>query len=251
MVVAVVFLLAGERVKDNVAATVIRYTYAPFYSLNNGIDDIFSVYRQNRRLTTRVVELTTRNARLREAARENSRLREMLQLRERVTFETIPAEVVGAPAIPGRGTIWISAVETKQLQKGSPVTTVEGLVGNIADSETGLAEVQILYDRYCRVAAIDQRSRVAGVVRWESGPRLSLAYVPMDGDIRVNDTIITSGWGKRYPEGIPIGEVVEVSADSAEFFLSIAVRPFVRFETLEEVFVIQSAEAEAAEEIER
>jgi hypothetical protein len=35
--------------------------------------------------------------------------------------------------------------------------------------------------------------------------------------------------------------VREVTLDSAAFFLSVTIKPFVRFETLEEMFVIQQS----------
>jgi rod shape-determining protein MreC len=63
--------------------------------------------------------------------------------------------------------------------------------------------------------------------------------VQVDDDVAVGDTIISSGWGERYPEGLPVGEVQSIAVDSAAFFLSVTVKPFVRFETLEEVFILQ------------
>jgi rod shape-determining protein MreC len=127
------------------------------------------------------------------------------------------------------------------LTIGSPVVTPEGLVGSVSGYAGGLVEVRSLWDRDCRVAAIDRRSRVAGIVERVAGPHLRFSYVPADGDVAEGDTIVSSGWGERYPEGLPIGEVHTVAIDSASFFLAVIVKPFVRFETLEDVFVVQSA----------
>jgi len=250
--VAVAFILAvsGSTVKNHIAAFVVDTAYAPFYSLNSGLKSILSVNRDNRELLARVVELTADNARLAEAGRENNRLREMLEFKLRSELTVIPAEVVGSPSVPVRGTVWISAGPDKTLQIGSPVVTPEGVVGNVAGYSGGLGIVRSLWDRNCRVAAVDLRSRATGIVQYVTGPYLTFNYVPVDGDIKVGDTVSSSGWGERYPKGLPIGEVHEVHVDSTAFFLAVEIKPFVHFETLEEVFVIQQSVADTLPEIE-
>jgi len=239
--VAVAFLLtvSGSRVKSSIASMVIQTAYAPFYSANNKIKRIFTVYQDNQKLLAWVVKLTAENVRLAEAGKENIRLRGKLDFKLRGELTVIPAEVVGSPAVPVRGTIWIAVGPARLLKTGSPVVTPDGLVGNISRLAGDLAIVRSLWDRNCRVAAIDRRSRAAGLVQWVSGPHLAFNYVPLDGDVAVGDTIISSGWGERYPKGLPIGVVQSVAVDSVKFFLWVTVKPFVRFETLEEVFVIQ------------
>jgi rod shape-determining protein MreC len=249
IMVALTLAVSGSTVKNTISSVVVDAAYAPFYSLNVGIKKILSVYRDNRELLAKVVALTADNARLGEAGRENDRLRRMLNFKTRSKFIVTPAEVVGSPSAPVRGTIWISAGPGEYLEIGSPVITPHGLVGNISGRAGDLMVVRLLWDRDCRVAAIDRRSRAAGLVQWESGPNLALNYVPIDGNIAIGDTIVSSGMGERYPEGIPVGRVQSVAIDSTTFFLSIAVKPFVRFETIEEVFIIQYADTAHVPEI--
>ncbi len=239
-VVALLLTVSGTTKKHAVSSLVVRTAYAPFYTLNDAIGKLATVYRENNELLARVVKLSAENARFAEAARENRRLRALLGFRNRSQFRVIPAEVVGSPSVPVRGTIWISAGPGEMAQVGAPVVTPAGLVGNVAEISGGLAVVRSLWNRECRVAGLDSRSRAAGIVQWAAGPYLRFNYVPIDGDVAIGDTIISSGWGERYPEGLPVGEVREVEVDSTEFFLTISVDPFVRFEALEEVFVIDA-----------
>lgn len=238
LAVSLLLIVSGSTVKSAISSFVIKTAYAPFYSANNGFKKIFAVYRDNRILLSRVVELTAENARLSEVRRENARLRGMLGFKLKNELAVIPGEVVGSPSVPVRGKVWISTGSTVILETGSPVVTPDGLVGDISEYAGDLAVVRSLWDRDCRVAAIDRRSRAPGLVQWVSGPYLAFNYVQDDDDVAVGDTIVTSGWGERYPEGLPIGEVKSVAVDSAAFFLSVTVKPFVRFETLEEVFIL-------------
>ena len=57
-------------------------------------------------------------------------------------------------------------------------------------------------------------------------------------DVAVGDTIATSGLGGLFPEGILIGTVRTVRADSLSTFKQIEVKPAVRFPAIEEVFVL-------------
>jgi rod shape-determining protein MreC len=50
--------------------------------------------------------------------------------------------------------------------------------------------------------------------------------------------VITSGFGQIFPKGIPIGIVQSVGEVDVNIYKQIEVRPFVDFDTLEEVMVV-------------
>jgi len=241
LVLAFLLLVSGTGIQHSVASLVIETVYGPFYSLNARVKKVFTVYQENQWLLARTIELSARNARLAETGRENTRLRGLLEFKTKSDLSVVPAEVVGSPSGPLGGIIWISPQPGRLLRMGSPVMAPEGLVGSVSGYAGSLAVVRSLWDRECRVAALDRRSRAAGIIEWVSGPHLTLEYVPVDADVVAGDTIVSSGWGERFPEGLPIGEVCAVEFDSTSFFLDVEVKPFVRFATLEDVFVIQDA----------
>jgi rod shape-determining protein MreC len=102
-----------------------------------------------------------------------------------------------------------------------------------------LARVRTLWDRLSRVAAYDQRSRVAGIISWESGPDLLLTYIQHQADIQAGDTVISSGWGEVFPKGLRIGKVDSVEVRPGEPFLRVKVCAVVEPGILEHVFVIE------------
>ena len=54
----------------------------------------------------------------------------------------------------------------------------------------------------------------------------------------VGDKVVTSGLGRVYPKGLPVGKVLEVVNIPGELFKDIEVSPMVDFSKLEELLVI-------------
>jgi rod shape-determining protein MreC len=54
----------------------------------------------------------------------------------------------------------------------------------------------------------------------------------------MNDMVVTSGLGRVFPKGVPVGTVTEVNDLPGELFKDVKVRPAVDFSKLEELLVI-------------
>ncbi len=166
------------------------------------------------------------NMALREAAWENVRLRQAL------TF-------VGQKSIPQiDDTIVVNAGTDRGIGVDWPVVTAEGLVGHVVQVDGQSAVVQLLMRS--RISAIVQESRAQGIVSWVQGRRFRLRFVDKSSNVVEGNHIISSGLGGRYPKGIPIGRVVEVSEDPREpVFQNVYMESMVNFLDLEEVFIMR------------
>lgn len=54
---------------------------------------------------------------------------------------------------------------------------------------------------------------------------LSLINLPKTSSIHPGDVLVTSGLGRRYPEGYPVGRVEEVKSIPGEDFVKVTVSP--------------------------
>ncbi|MCG8608528.1 rod shape-determining protein MreC, partial [bacterium] len=90
------------------------------------------------------------------------------------------------------------------------------------------------------VSAKIQRSRVTGIITWSEGNQVVLAEVPKRSDVKVGDSVISSGFSTIFPEGLEIGRVSEIDEDTDGMFMRILVQPAVDFASLEEVFIIRN-----------
>ncbi len=197
-----------------------------------------NIWRENRELRERMLKLTLENAALREAELENRRLRSLLNFKEHKPLHFIPAEVIGMGFPPRPGSVMLNVGERDGVAKNMPILSDQGLVGRIYVVGEITALGQLITDRDFRAAAKVQRSRVNGVLHWLEGKICSLEEVPKNGDVRVNDRIITSGYGGVFPAGLDIGTVVSVDRDQPGIFQRILVRLNEDPSQVEEMFIV-------------
>ncbi len=64
-----------------------------------------------------------------------------------------------------------------------------------------------------------------------------MKYVPMNAEVAVGDSILSSGLGGTFPKGLKIGVVSQVTKMKQGLFQNITVEPSAEFSHLEEVLI--------------
>jgi rod shape-determining protein MreC len=197
------------------------------------------LFTRSRGPSKRVMELELELARLREAERENARLRAMLGYEPPIRYRTVPARVVGLDRDPVRGVAWINVGSHHGVAPGEAVVTVEGLVGVVEKVSSRSSRIRLLRNENSPVSVRDTRSRVLGIVEWDPGEgKLHVTKVPLQSDVAAGDTLISSGLGGVFPPGLPVGTVAEVRDSPERLLKDILLDPFASFFRLEETFVL-------------
>jgi len=105
-------------------------------------------------------------------------------------------------------------------------------------------DVQLTVDSGFGADVIVERSGARGFVRG-SGDRAKYAvrveYVQRTDQVEVGDLLVTSGVGRRFPKGIPIGVVTQVIKRDFGIYQQVIASPAVDFSRLEEVLVVPKA----------
>lgn len=239
VVLSLFLLVLPVKLKKGVSEIAFSFSYGPFYSLANRIEELHKVHQENRILSQKVMRLTLENAQLQEKRLENERLRKILEFKSENSFELVPAKVISAEPTRLPTSLLINLGGKDGLKKGMPVVNINGLVGKVSEVLVGSSVVQLLFHPHCRVAALDQRSRVQGIVKSKGGVILDLDNVPLDEDVKPGDVIYTSGLGGVFPAGLKIGRVITVYQDKDSVFKTIKLKPAVDFFRLEELFLIK------------
>jgi rod shape-determining protein MreC len=187
----------------------------------------------------RIMELERELVLLREAGLENERLRDLLALTAPPGFRLVAGRVIGLDLNPLRGVGWIDLGSRDGLRGDEAVLTVEGLAGVVDRVWRYRSRVRLLVNESTPVSVRDTRSRVLGIVYWEpGGGSLRVGQVPLQADIAVGDTMISSGLGGVFAPRMPVGTVERVEDAPGGLLREIHLRSFTRFSRLEEVFVL-------------
>jgi rod shape-determining protein MreC len=174
-----------------------------------------------------------------EARRENQRLRDLVDFAARETRVLLPAEVIGRAPDRFGETLILATPAGATVRSGQPVLGVGGLVGCVVEAGAGECQVRTLRNAALRVSGMLSVSRLSGMLRWRPGAGvLVLEGVPLSAVASDSEQVITSGFGRIFPKGIPVGSIASARDDSTGMAREILVRPFVDLERVEELYLL-------------
>lgn len=251
-IIFALFLLSsnlGRRRSWNPAEQFIVEITAPFQkfitrtiSLTEGLwlkyFGLINLRSENSRLQKEIDTLRTENYRYRELLATNRRLQDLLQFKETIDWPVLAAQVIGRDPTGWFKSVIIDKGKRSGLKVNMPVVDARGVVGRLVSVSPNYSKALLIIDQNSAVDCIIQRSREKGIVKGLSEKTCKLEYVVKTGDVVRGDTVITSGMGRIFPKGLPVGEVSEVSNIPGELFQNIMVKPKVDFSKIEEVLVI-------------
>ena len=198
----------------------------------------FSLWPDNVALRNQAAALSQENGQLRDEALENSQLRSMLGFRSRFPMPLKAAGVIGFPGQDIGGRILLDVGRHDGIRLNSAVLTPMGLVGKVVEVSEFASLVQTLEGNAYGVSVMIERSRVAGILRWVGPHQWTIVGLSTGEDVKVGDLVVTTGAGMVFPKNIRVGVVTKVTGQGEPNTGWCRVRPFVRFESVEDVFVI-------------
>jgi len=199
---------------------------------------LVSVAKENDNLKKTINHAIDKNNKYREIEISNFRLRNLLNFRKTMTNQVLVAEVIGQDPSPWFKTITIDKGKSDGVEKGLPVVVPEGIVGQIIDISCNYSKVLLIIDQNSAVDALVQRTRARGLIKGQSDGRCLSKYVLRKHDIKVGDTVVSSGLDGVFPKGLRVGSVTEIVRRNSGIFQEVTVMPYVDFEKLEEVLVV-------------
>lgn len=217
-----------------------------FYGASDKISDFGqsfirnkSLKNENEELRAKNLELLSRLVKLNEIERENEILKEQFGFSEKQT--QIFSRIRGFG--DKKTSILIDRGENDGISKNLPVVARGNIIiGKIIEVYPDFAKVLLINSPESEVAVMAGENRAKGILRGgTSGDYLNLEMISKEEEIKIGDKIITSGFDNVFPEGLLIGEIVEIKKDDLGIFQEAKVRSYVDFGDLEEVFIIIEA----------
>ena len=206
-------------------------------------------------LQQRVAELELQVARMEQenrqanaALRENERLRQLLELREkRSDFVFESAAVTGRTVTSWSSTLTISKGTAHGVSEGDCVITEAGyLVGVVREAGLNWSTVATVLDPDISIGARAFPTGEDGILEGDlvlmPEGKCRLSYLSAQSELEPGAEVLTSGMGGIYPSGLAIGtvETVDYTPSGAERYA--VLKPSAELNRLEEVFVIKDFE---------
>lgn len=238
VIISVVMLSRPEESRITAARRVSAYLFYPVEAVKRYVADLDELRDQNRRLRRLVVSLSLEREKLLQYREERNRLRELLGFRRDGFWDLLSCEVIARSTSRYHNSITIDRGAEDGVRPGMPVVGYRGLVGRVTQVFPASARALLLNNKSVQVSCLDKRSRVVGVLGWERGNLFRLDYVGREESIESGDTLITSGLGRVFPKGVPVGIVIQDTSDRTEISRRIDVVSMTDLNRLEEVFVI-------------
>ncbi len=260
VVVAAQILLLSLQITRNNHVPLIRYwaveAFDPFERSLGGLmkasvnafrtyQHLWRAEQENQELHIQLVAEQAQIQRLGEQAEESQRLRTLLDFKNQLTFQTMPAEVIGSSNSgldqPSENSKVLTAIF---IDKGSDsgltadlaVITPEGVVGKILAIFPHSAQVLLITDPSSGVGVTLAQSRVQGILKGGSNSFCDLKYVMNEEEVKRGEAVVTSGLDQVYPKGLSVGNVANVG--DGDIYKTINVKPAVDLNRLEMVLVV-------------
>ncbi|TWI01796.1 rod shape-determining protein MreC [Luteimonas cucumeris] len=196
----------------------------------------------NRVLRNALLISGARLARLQSAANENARLRGMLGAAERGELDVQLAPILNIDLDPTRQRLVLGAGSGSGVRLGQVAIDAGGVLGQIIDVKPLTSTVLLLTDPDHAIPAALARNGVRLVV-YGRGGRLELANIPMSSDVKVGDSVVTSGLGGRFPAGFPVGTIAALRPDDSRAFLVGDLEPAAQLDRGREVLLLRVNES--------
>ena len=180
-----------------------------------------------------------------EASEENTRLRKLLELREKHTDYVMEScKVVLWSSSNWSSAFTISKGSASGIELGDPVITEYGaVVGQISELGTNWATVSTVIDVDMSVGAFVGATGNSGMVVGEFSfmrdKTAKLTYLADGAQIFVGDDVLTSGSGGAFPAGLMIGTLTAVQTEAGGQIEYGIVEPQANLDSLVQVFVIK------------
>lgn len=202
---------------------------------------------ENRRLRNAMLVNQARMARMQTVAADNTRLRALLDAAQRGRLDVQLAPILDVDLDPTRQRLLLDAGAGDGVLVGQTVLDAGGLVGQVIEAGPLQSTVLLLTDASHAVPVSVARSGVRLVVYGDGRTdRLLLPTVPTSGDVKVGDLLVTSGLGRRFAAGFPVGTITALRPDDSRAFLVGEVKPAAQFDRGREVLLLRSGQGPSA-----
>jgi rod shape-determining protein MreC len=195
---------------------------------------------ENRNLRESLLLAQVRLNRMAALSAQNERLKKLLDVQNDLGLGVQLARLIDIDLDPFRHRIVLDAGSAQSIRVGQPVLDAQGVMGQIVEVLPNTSVAMLVTDPTHAIPVTITRTGLR-TIAYGTGSidRLQLPNIPISADIKVGDSMVTSGLGGRFPAGFPVGEILEISNDESGMFAAAVARPAAALDRSGEVLLLQ------------
>jgi rod shape-determining protein MreC len=206
------------------------------------ISSLRTAQSENDILKQRIQELEIEVKQKEDLTFETNRLKSLLELKEQSPYKPLAAQIIGRDPSAWFDTSIINRGSLDGVKLNMPVATNGALVGRVIAVSPLTAQIALITKDKSGLGAVIGalgNSNALGVVSGNSKKEiLEMGYVPGSVEVKVGETVYTTGQDGIYPPGLKLGEIVEVRSGSATVTHQILIKPSANLYAMQEVAVL-------------
>jgi rod shape-determining protein MreC len=177
--------------------------------------------------------------RFRAVREQNQRLQQLLDVQRSLGLGVQLAKIINVDTDPFRHRVVLNVGADQGVSVGQSVIDAHGIMGQVIEALPNTASVLLITDPTHAIPVTVERTGLRTIARGSGAlDTLELANIPVSGDVKVGDKLITSGLGGIFPAGFPVGEIRSISNDASGMFAAAVATPNAALDRSGEVLLL-------------
>ncbi|HEY8540147.1 MAG TPA: rod shape-determining protein MreC [Steroidobacteraceae bacterium] len=219
-----------------------RIVQAPF-DFWNWLSDSFAdrakLRAENERLAEELRVARMRALQFEALSEENRRLRAIRAASDGIAERTLIAEIIRVDIDPFRHRVRINKGANHGVFKNQPVLDAFGIVGQVTEVDRYTAELILISDSAHAIPVQVNRNGIRTIaVGTGDMNKLSLPFLTIEADVKVDDLLVSSGLDGVFPAGYPVARITKVERDPSQTFAVVEAKPMAQLDRVREVLLL-------------
>lgn len=181
---------------------------------------------ENSRLNAELLLANVKLQRLEFLEHENSQLRSLLHYSKQIKGKILVSQLLLSVVDKFGQQITVDKGKEQGVYVGQPALDAHGLLGQVIAVEDNISRVLLITNRKSAIPVMIIRNELLAIaVGTDDGDYLELINVSETADIKVGDSLVTSGLEGRFSAGYQVGIVKEIKHIVGERFVKVLVQP--------------------------
>jgi rod shape-determining protein MreC len=223
-----------------------------FYNKTNSISDYFQLNRENRELSSENVFLKNTIERLSSIldSVHTTKVVDTSKFKQRYSF--INGRIEKNYYASNHNFLTINLGELDSIFSEMAVINSKGIIGITEHVSKNYSRVQSILNTNSKINAKLKNNSYFGSLAWNGLDYniVQLLDIPRQAIVKIGDTIITGGMSSIFPEGIPIGKVINIK-EEATIKRVINILLFNDMSNLKNIYVIKDFDKEEIMNLEK